>query len=118
MSGRAGLSVKVARHFDENRISCLEACHVTSEHLKSAGFILAWTSLKSEACYYAFRGRWGVVRIATHSKGGRNPDMKNGPTVVSVTFPEANLRGFTREYVENHTANAIGLYLIRSQLTN
>lgn len=70
--------------------------------------------MKSEACYYIAPGRLGLLRIATHAKGGRNPDMKNGPTLVSLTFPEANLRGFTREHVENHTANGIGLYLIRA----
>lgn len=40
--------------------------------------------------------------------------MPDGPTIVSVTYPEANLRGFTTEYIENHIANGIGLYLIRA----
>lgn len=70
--------------------------------------------MKSEACYYGLSSRWGLLRIATHSKGGKNPDMKDGPAIISVTFPESNLKGFSQEYVENHTANAIGIYLIRA----
>src|SRR6185312_3410554 len=100
--GRAGLSVKPPRKFADGKISCLEACHVASELVKRAGLNWVWSSMKSEACYYGHPSRWGLLRIATHSKGGKNPDMKDGPTVISVTFPEANLKGFTPEYVENH----------------
>jgi len=50
-----------------------------------------------------------------HAKGGKSLRGQDGPTIVSITFPEANSRGFTRTAVENHTANAIGLYLIRAE---
>jgi hypothetical protein len=112
--GRAGLSVRPVRKFADGKISALEACHVASDLVKRAGLSWVWSSMKSEACYYRHPSRHGLLRIATHSKGGRNPDMRDGPTVVGVTFPESNLKGFTPEYVENHTANAIGLYLIRA----
>lgn len=108
--------MKPPRKFMEGKLSDLEACSAAAAHVKKAGLRLVWSSMKSEACYYGAAGRHGLLRIATHSKGGKNPDMKNGPTIVSVTFPELNLKGFTPEYVENHTANAIGLYLIRAKV--
>ena len=114
--GRAGLAVRPPRKFAEGRLSDLEACSAAADLVKRAGLSLVWSSMKSEACYYGHPKRWGLLRIATHSKGGKNPDMKNGPTIISVTFPELNLKGFTPEYVENHTANAIGLYLIRANV--
>lgn len=106
--------MKPSRKFSSEKVSALVACHVASELVKRAGMSFIWSSMKSEACYYGHPARLGLLRIATHSKGGRNPDMKDGPTIVSVTFPESNLKGFSPEYVENHTANAIGLYLIRA----
>jgi len=118
MSGRAGISCKPPRQFEEGWVSVLTACSMAAEYVKRAGLSLRYRSAKSEACYYIMPGRFGLLRIATHSKGGKNPDMKDGPAIVSVTFPEANLRGFTREHVENHAANGIGLYLIRSKRTD
>jgi hypothetical protein len=115
MSGRVGLSCRFpGRASDADRVHALEACRLAADYVKRAGLTLIWSSMKSEACYYIAPGRHGLLRIATHAKGGRNPDMKNGPTLVSLTFPEANLRGFTLEHIENHTANGIGLYLIRA----
>lgn len=87
--------------------------------VKRAGFELCWTSKKSEATYYAYVGRWGVLRIATHSKGGKNEWAKDGPTLVSITFPDGGRHRdgtlhLTTLYIENAAANAVGLFLIRS----
>lgn len=114
MNGRAGISVRPRRRFNEDRIDALSACAVAAGHTKNAGLMHVWTSMKSEACYYRSPDRQGTLRIATHSKTKSGDKMLDGPTIVSVTFPETNLRGFTVEFVENHIANGIGLYLIRA----
>ena len=93
----------------------LEACTIAADLVKRAGFELCWSSRSSEARYYIAPGRFGTLRIAMHAKGGKSLRGQDGPTIVSITFPEANSRGFTRTAVENHTANAIGLYLIRAE---
>lgn len=109
-----GVRCRPPRQTDTGRIPALDACSLAASFVKRAGMVHVWSSMKSEACYYLMPGRFGVLRIATHTKGGRNPDLRNGPTLVSVTFPEVNLRGFSTENVENQAANAIGLYLIRA----
>lgn len=116
MNGRGGLTVRPRRRFDEDRIAPLAACTMAADMAKRAGFTLVWSSMKSEACYYCAPGRKGTLRIATHSKTRSGDRMPDGPTIVSVTYPEVNLRGFTTEYIENHIANGIGLYLIRAAL--
>lgn len=89
----------------------LKACALSASFVERAGFVRHWESRKSEAVYYKIPGRIGVLRIAGHSKGGGADD---NPTVVSITFPLVNEAGFTTEYIENHTANGIGIYLIRA----
>lgn len=102
------------------RVVPLEACAMAATMVKQAGFSLVWTSMKSEATYYAFSGRHGVLRIATHSKGGKNEWSKDGPTLVSITFPDGGrhrdgMLHLTTLYVENAAANAVGLFLIRAK---
>ena len=112
MSGRAGLKIRPTRKFSRDLILPLGACALSATLAEKAGFVPHWKSGRSEAVYYKFPGRKGVLRIAGHSKGG---GVDNCPTVVSVTFPLANEGGFLSEYIENHTANGIGVYLIRAE---
>jgi hypothetical protein len=121
VSGQVGIRVRPRRVHADGFLSPLEACAVAAEYVRAAGFTLVWTSSCSESCYYNFPGRIGTLRIATHRKGGA--EGRDGPTIVSVTFPEgsANQSGVMRvkpAHVENHTANAIGLYLIRAKRNN
>jgi len=118
MSGRVGMQVRPRVEWGGEflpRLNCLEACALAAELVKKANFALVYRSMKSEACYYAAPGRHGVLRIASHSKRSRNEMMKDGPTIVSLTFPEANLKGWTKWHVENHAANGIGIYMIRAE---
>jgi hypothetical protein len=101
------------------RISPLAACDQAAGFLRKAGFALVWVSMKSEATYFQWPGRHGVLRVATHRKGSRNTWSKDGPTLVSCTFPEGNagkdgLITMSDIYIEHVVANAIGLYLLRS----
>ena len=101
------------------KVTPLDACDRAAKLVRKAGFALVCASMKSTACYYSYPNRHGVLRIATHRKGGRNEWSKDGPTLVSVTFPDGGVRKdchlyMTEEYIENHVANAIGLYLLRS----
>jgi len=92
---------------------------MATRFVRIAGFQHRYTSMKSEALYFSFPGRHGVLRIAMHGKGGKNEWGIDGPTLVSITFPRGNLNGrlltYTPLYVENAAANAIGLFLIRSE---
>ena len=101
------------------KITPLDACDRAAKLVRKAGFALVCASMKSTACYYSYPSRHGVLRIATYRKGGRNEWSKDGPTLVSVTFPDGGVNKdghlhLTEEYIENHVANAIGLYLLRS----
>jgi hypothetical protein len=51
-------------------IYTLEACTEASALLRKAGFQLVCASMQSEATYYRFPGRNGVIRVSTHT-GGR-----------------------------------------------
>ena len=113
MSGRVGISTRPKRRETEFRMSANEAMDVAAELLARAGFFIAWHSQISEARYYRLNGRFGTLRLATHAKRTRGEKMLDGPTVVAVTFPDGHK--FAPHHVENHAANAVGLYLFRAK---
>ena len=118
MSGQVGMKLRPRRVSEQGFLTAEQARDLAHRFIMQAGFELAWESQVSEARYYNFPGRVGTLRIASHKKGGA--EGRSGPTLVSATFPEGgvNNAGVTRFkdlHVENHAANAIGLYLIRAK---
>ena len=103
------------------RIDPLIACDQAAAFVRQAGFILVWTSLKSEACYYAFPGRHGVLRIAAHPKRkDKAMALTNGPTLASATFCMGAVGkdgkvSMSDLHVENTVCNAIGRYMLKSK---
>ena len=95
------------------------ACVQGATYLRAAGFDEVWRSELSEARYFAFPGRTGVLRLATHGKGGRNAVMPDGPTLASITFARGSagkdgLLKLTSTEIENVVAYNVGLYMVRS----
>jgi hypothetical protein len=102
-------------------ISPMDACARAEAFVIAAGFELAHQSTMSEARYFRFPGRHGLIRIATHRKGGRHPHMPEGPTLASINFNEVDINGMchlTAHTFEWSTATAIGLFMIRSGSTD
>ena len=100
-----------------------DACRRAGEIVLAAGFQLRHRSLKSEACYYAFPGRQGLLRIAAHAAKG---DLVEGQRILSrLTFTYESAKAaekrsllLTKDQLEAQTAAAIGRFLIASGVTS
>ena len=80
--------------------------------VKQAGFVLNYSSLKSEACYYQYPGHEGVLRIATHRYGGKSLDYGvTSPVLSCLTFSK-NMNPKTMDGFITSVALAIGRYFI------
>ena len=96
-------------------ISTLELCDRASQLLKKVGFILDYTSMKTEACYYRYPEKWGLIRVAAHKV--RAQPVGLGPIVAKITF-NVNIHdtpGMMRiadEKFQNTVAVVIGRYFI------
>ena len=66
------------------RRSCLELAGLAGDRLKASGFQVVTVSLKSEAVYFRFPGRHGVVRVACHPWHGEKIGMNR--VVATLTF--------------------------------
>ncbi len=97
-------------------MSGFEACALAADILKSVGFVLHSVSMKSEACYYKFPRRNGVLRVSTHSSKHQmigldfvaarltfNPKGCNDAPGMVIADAAA---------VEHRTAQAIGQFFI------
>ncbi len=88
----------------------LEACTYVADLLKAVGFEHRWSSMKSEACYYALPDRREVLRVAAHRYAG--PEFGMAPVIVCVTFTQSMNWG--EHKLHDMTARAIGMYHLRS----
>jgi hypothetical protein len=96
-----------------------DACRHAGEILLRAGFQLRHRSLKSEACYYVWPDRRGLLRIAAHA--GRGEVIDGQPIIAKLTFGYASPRDaqkqslvLTMDQLEAQTAAAIGRFMIAS----
>src|SRR5271165_498281 len=96
-----------------------EACKRAGEILLVAGFQLRHRSLKSEACYYGWPGRNGLLRVAAHA--GKAEVIDGQLIVAKLTFTYASPKAalaksllLTKDQIEAQTAAAIGRFLIAS----
>ena len=87
----------------------LEACVYAADLLKRIGFELRWTSMKSEACYYALPGHVEVLRVAGHRYGGQEWGLM--PVITCLTITASKEWPETKIY--EMTARAIGYYQLR-----
>lgn len=64
----------------------LAACDKAAAMLRSIGFELSYTSMRSEACYYTKPGYHGAIRIAAHRYGRTETRAARLPVVGKITF--------------------------------
>ena len=93
----------------------LEERLILMEHaarrLKESGFVLEYVSMKSEACYYRFPGRDGVLRMAAHRYSGAMDKAVESPVTACMTFgPDTAM--FSTVKMESLLASAIGRYFL------
>lgn len=96
-----------------------ELCEAAVEIVISAGFELRYTSRKTEARYYGFPGRYGMLRIAAHAKWKGENGLP--PIVARVTVPSdlmlENGAKMPPAKLECLVAEAMGRYLIKTAST-
>jgi hypothetical protein len=103
-------------------IATLAACDEAATLLKSAGFVLANVSLRSEASYYRWPGRDGLIRVATHGSDGAMVGL--GHVLAKITFPPYRFTGkpdhiiINPDKVRTVVAIAIGLYFLNLRDTS
>lgn len=91
----------------------LEMCAEASGMLRAAGFVLANASRSSEACYYAFPGRVGLLRVAAHGSSGPVHRDSRQPVAARLTF-SPNIRPRSPEGMEKLVALVIGKFFLRT----
>jgi hypothetical protein len=96
-----------------------DACRRAGEILIRAGFQLRHRSLKSEARYYGWPGRNGLLRVAAHA--GKAEVIDGQLIIAKLTFTYENPKAaekrsllLTKDQLEAQTAAAIGRFLIAS----
>ena len=99
-------------------ITVYEAADEAIAILKRAGFEFVNVSMRSEAVYYRFPGRHGVIRVATHSGGKAVPGLDR--TLAKLTFLPHKLRKepdtlvITENSLHSLVCAAIGRYMVHS----
>jgi hypothetical protein len=102
-------------------LHCADACRAAGALLLRAGFECRHRSLKSEACYYAWPGRTGLLRVAAHAS--RTDAIDGAPIIARLTFTYASpgsrqrqVLDLTPDQLEAATAAAIGRFMIASAI--
>lgn len=85
--------------------------------LRKAGFECRCVSMKSEARYFGFPGRHGVIRLAAHPEKARLLGQTGGPVITKITIDGRHVDHpqhitIAPEKIHSLTASAIGRYLI------
>ncbi len=88
----------------------LDACTYVADLLKAVGFEHRWSSLKSEACYYALPGQVEVLRVAAHRYGGAEFGMAKVAVCLTLTASV----NWGEPKLHDMTAWAIGVYYLRT----
>ena len=112
----------MARAAARNIYDTLELCDLASARLKEAGFVLAYSSDRSEACYYRWPGRPEVLRVAAHRfrKGwGTRGGAGDARVAAVLTFNHHQVDApgrmkIAEEKIESMIASAIGRYFLAS----
>lgn len=94
----------------------LELCNHAIERLREAGFVRKYVSMKTEATYWQYPGRAGVLRIAAHQP--RNKDWGLDEVHAFITFRggrhHRTQMSTGPERVEAVIWLAIGQYMVRA----
>lgn len=69
-----------------HRYDPLELCTLAGERLKKMGFSVANVSMRSEAVYYRFPGRAGLLRVSAHRVHMGHGTIGHSNTIAQITF--------------------------------
>lgn len=103
-------------------VATLTVCNEAADMLKSAGFVFACASMRSEATYYRWPGRPGVIRVATHKFNGSMVGLDH--VLACLTFSPLRLDDkpdhiiISPEKVRTTVAMAIGYYFLNPRDTS
>jgi hypothetical protein len=79
--------------------------------LRAIGFELVYTSMRSEACYYALPGYLGLLRVSAHKNKRPNQVRQERPVVAKLTYtPGTKFK--SQVQFDNHMAYELGRYLL------
>lgn len=104
---------------EQRHKQCLEYCEYAAEKLRKAGFVLNYTSMKSEACYYEHPARKGYcIRIAAHRFSGaenRALPCDIAKTLVSITFSPGCFSEAPKSWdaIDTIIYKAVGEYFVK-----
>jgi hypothetical protein len=70
-----------------------------ASRLKSMGFEFAFSSMRSEACYYGFPGLTGVIRVGLHRQSRREAATFKKPLITSIVFNRLQVKCIEEIYV-------------------
>ncbi len=99
-------------------IGTLQACDEAASLLKRAGFEVADVSMRSEALYFRFPGRPGVLRVASHQGGEGMVGLDR--VLARLTFSpyklckEPDTLVLTEDKLHGLVCAAIGRYMVLS----
>ena len=94
-----------------------ECCNRAAATLKEIGFVLTDVSDKTEATYFKYPGRYGVLRVAAHRQ--RRQTIGLDRIVAKLTFHGNRFAGAdilvcNPDKIDTMIALAIGQYFLRS----
>jgi len=92
----------------EERLAMIE---YAVSRLKEAGFVHVYSSMKSEACYYALKDRTGVIRVAAHRYSTKTDKAITNPVLSCLTFGE-NCNPNTEDALDSLIEQAVGRYVM------
>lgn len=94
----------------------LQLVDLANNMLRHAGFEVASVSLKSEATYWRWPGRRGVIRVSSHKFKGTLAGLDR--VLARITFRGGKERRhmvcISQQRVEGMVATAIGSYMLKS----
>lgn len=96
-----------------NRIDYLDAFHLATDMVKSAGFQFSHSSMQTETCYYCYPARHPLLlRISTHKS--KKPPIGLNNVVARMTFTSNDTTHLNADLVESRVKWAIGEYFLAS----
>lgn len=98
----------MARVAIEDRLAMVE---YAVNRLKEVGFVHAYSSMKSEACYYKMKDVGGVMRVAVHKFNRTKDKAIESPVRSCLTFGDSiDIR--SQGALDTMIANAVGRYIM------
>lgn len=105
------------RGYNKKHFDTLDLCTHAADVLKKAGFEVAYVSRRSEAVYFKFPERHGLLRVSAHKHSGSRIGQEK--VITTLTFTGNHHTGkdtlvCSEGAIETRITCAIGRYMIKS----